>query len=379
MPIVNQTFSFGRLFEIDDITSGSFGGASGSSNNTLTLTGLAQVSPTYETATATIDDQDGNGNINAVDSVSVTFPGDASPTTLDRIDTSSFSGTGSGFGSGGTFALFEDPVSGQQYVYFSTEFDLSSISGSSVTLTEQGDAVGNMAIADMVVCFEAGTWIGTPDGARRVGELSVGDPVIVRGGAVQRVRWIVTRRVPGRGRFRPVRIRRGALGRGLPTRDLLVSRQHRVLVASRIAERITGAPRVLVPAIKLCGLPGIDLDRPTHEVRYVHFLLDRHEIVMANGAPLETLLLGPTGLGAMSPCTRRGIDETLSPPGERSLHMKPALPIPSGRDVSDLVRRHRKNGKPLLETWNAGVRDAPEGAIPPVPMSVESLETLQVP
>ena len=49
----------------------------------------------------------------------------------------------------------------------------------------------------------------------------------------------------------------GALGNGLPRRDLLVSRQHRMLVRSSIAGRMFGDKEVLVAAHHLTALPGV--------------------------------------------------------------------------------------------------------------------------
>ena len=51
-------------------------------------------------------------------------------------------------------------------------------------------------------------------------------------------------------KVQPVRILAGALGHGMPQRDLLVSRQHRMLVSSAICERMFGLEQVLVSAIK---------------------------------------------------------------------------------------------------------------------------------
>ena len=54
----------------------------------------------------------------------------------------------------------------------------------------------------------------------------------------------------------------------MPSRDLVVSRQHRVLVDSPIAWRMFGQARIFVPAIKLVDLPGIHVDPPQADVLY---------------------------------------------------------------------------------------------------------------
>jgi len=53
--------------------------------------------------------------------------------------------------------------------------------------------------------------------------------------------------VAGRQKTAPVCIRKGALGAGLPDKDLLLSQQHRLLVRSRVAERMFGTSEVLIP------------------------------------------------------------------------------------------------------------------------------------
>ncbi len=188
-------------------------------------------------------------------------------------------------------------------------------------------------------CFTPGTRITVPGGHRRVEDLRIGDRVLTQDHGAQPVRWVRQVLVPGQGTGRPVRIRAGALGEGCPQRDLCVSPNHRMLVRSKIATRMTGVPEVLVPAKRLLGLPGIGLDRPCPALRYIHFRLDRHEIVFANGAPTETLLPGPMvqrwmGAGSDRPA-----------PGQT-----PARPVPKGHVIRRMVHRHRLNRQPLLQT-----------------------------
>jgi hypothetical protein len=78
--------------------------------------------------------------------------------------------------------------------------------------------------------------------------------------------------------------RRGALGRGLPRRDLRVSRQHRLWLDGR-----------LIAAARLIGRPGIARDDRCAPLTYPHLLSDSHEILFAEGAPAESLLPARAG------------------------------------------------------------------------------------
>lgn len=203
-------------------------------------------------------------------------------------------------------------------------------------------------------CFAAGTLIGTGDGEVAVETLAAGDEVLTRDHALRPIRWIGSRRLDAQAlkaqsNMRPIRIRAGALGNGLPRRDLVVSPQHRVLVQSRIAARMFGSTEVLVPAKALTELEGIEIAGDLREVTYVHFMCDRHEVVYSEGAPTESLYAGAEALKSVDKAAR---DEILRlfPELARADHTATAaramLTVRDGRNLRD---RHRRNHKPLLE------------------------------
>jgi hypothetical protein len=197
------------------------------------------------------------------------------------------------------------------------------------------------------VCFAAGTRIATPRGEVPAGALRAGDAVETRDNGVQVLRWIGQRRLSAaelarRPKLRPVRIAAGALGPGCPRRELVVSPQHRLLVEGRIAERMFGAPEVLVAAIHLTRLPGIAVDAAAEDVSYVHLLFDRHEIVAAEGAAAESLHTGPEALKALSPAARAEI-AALFP----DLARPPARPLVPGARARRLAARHAANRRAL--------------------------------
>jgi len=207
---------------------------------------------------------------------------------------------------------------------------------------------------DYVPCFCSGTRIETTAGPRPVERIVPGDRVLTDLGGTRTVRWVGCRTLDHAAlstqpKLRPVRIVAGALGQGLPKRDLLVSRQHRMLVRSRIAERMFGACEVLIPAIKLTAMPGIFVDDSVTEVSYVHLLFDDHEVILAEGAPSESLFVGPGAMQALGAEAREEI-LTLFPELDRASHVPlSARPIPLGRLQKRLIDRHARNRKPLLD------------------------------
>lgn len=207
-----------------------------------------------------------------------------------------------------------------------------------------------------VVCFAGGTMIATPAGPRAVEDLCPGDAVCTRNGA-EPIAWIGSRRfapdvLDHRPHLRPVRITAGALGNGLPTQDLLVSRQHRVLVSSKVAARMFGVNDVLIAAIKLTDLPGIFVEEQAVAVTYFHILLDAHEVVFANGTPTESLFTGPEGIRSLPQVSRDEIFAIFPALAHRDDAQPTACLVPSGKLQKQLVARHAKNQKPLLELFD---------------------------
>lgn len=212
------------------------------------------------------------------------------------------------------------------------------------------ETVGIVAFeAGLIACFTDGTRIETPDGPRKIETLKTGDLVTEHLGAsapVLRVyrRHLGPRALAANPKLRPVRVLQGALNGQLPTRDLLVSRQHRMLVSSRIAQRMFGCAEVLLPAIKLTQLPGIFVDESVREVIYHHLLLDAHRVIYAEGAPTESFFLGA---GSAASLTDEALEEIvmLFP---QCLQNPPARMIPDNSQQNRLIGRHKKNHQYLV-------------------------------
>ncbi len=149
---------------------------------------------------------------------------------------------------------------------------------------------GTGAVTDVsLACFAAGTMIETPGGALPVEALRVGDLVLAHDGDAggelrpQPIVWIGHRSYDCATQANPVlvwpiRVRAGALGAGLPRRDLLLSSQHALFLRG-----------VLIPVGLLVNghsIARLRVDRIT----YYHIELPAHAIVLAEGVEAESYL-----------------------------------------------------------------------------------------
>ncbi len=207
-----------------------------------------------------------------------------------------------------------------------------------------------------ITCFVAGTRIRTVHGEQPIETLRIGDLVITQDQGAQPIRWIgrtdvARENIAHDPSLRPVRFLPGALGSGLPQRSLMVSQQHRILLRSPVTKRMFGCEEVLVSAKKLIGFPGIELASGESSTHYFHLLFDQHQIVFAEGAASESLLLGPIALKNIGARARSEIAALeMNLPG-REMDQAPARPIPKGSQVRQLRWRHLKNDHPLADEF----------------------------
>ncbi len=144
-----------------------------------------------------------------------------------------------------------------------------------------------------VICFTPGTSIRTPRGTTLIEDLREGDLIDTKDNGAQKIRWIGSRRLTGARLFamphlRPVRIRAGVMGSGVPDHDLLVSPEHRLVVKGPVAQELFNTSEVLVTAKDLINGNTISVDLKAREVQYIHLLLDHHQVMWANGLETES-------------------------------------------------------------------------------------------
>lgn len=143
-------------------------------------------------------------------------------------------------------------------------------------------------------CLVNGTLISTARGDVAIEDLKVGDKVWTEDNGFQDIRWIGSRTVEGIGDFAPIKFAAGAVGN---TREMRVSPQHRMVVSSADNELLFDQSEVLISAKHLINGRTV-VREECNEVTYFHMLFDQHEIIRAEGAPVESFYPGTIGASA---------------------------------------------------------------------------------
>ncbi len=209
-----------------------------------------------------------------------------------------------------------------------------------------GTAAGRLSfveIENIVPCFTPGTMIATRKGECRVEDLQVGDRVITRDNGIQEIRWVGARAMSGAelekaAHLKPVLIRQGALGNDLPERDMMVSPNHRVLVANDKTALYFEEREVLVAAKHLTGLEGVDIV-DVSETTYIHIMFDQHEVILSDGAWTESFQPGDMSLAGIGNAQRQEI-----------LELFPELATQDGINAYASARRSLKKHEAKLIT-----------------------------
>ena len=150
---------------------------------------------------------------------------------------------------------------------------------------------GNIKAA--VPCFTPGTMIATPTGERRVEGLHVGDRVITRDNGIQEIRWIGQHDISDvdlkqAEHLKPVLIRQGALGNDLPERDMLISPNQRVLVASDETGPYFEERETLIAAKQLIGLDGVGIVEASN-MTCIYVMFNLQEVILSDGVWTESV------------------------------------------------------------------------------------------
>lgn len=145
---------------------------------------------------------------------------------------------------------------------------------------------GKLAITgyEASLCFMAGTLIHTPDGYVAVETLKRGDRVLTQDGRIATIDWLgiqtISTRFADKLRVLPIRIRASAISENVPSRDLLVSPDHAILVEGALIQ--AGA---LVNGTSIVRETNV----PT-TFTYYHVEVEDHSLILAENTPAETFV-----------------------------------------------------------------------------------------
>lgn len=136
------------------------------------------------------------------------------------------------------------------------------------------------------LCFGAGTRIATQRGETPVEALQIGDLVQTEDGGAKPVKWIGRQTVAPRfnpaERLRLVRVGAGALGAQVPSRDLVLTADHALLIDGLLINAgalVNGATIAFVPLAEL-----------GERYTIYHIETEGHDVILAEGAPTETYI-----------------------------------------------------------------------------------------
>ena len=206
------------------------------------------------------------------------------------------------------------------------------------TLIQVERAKSTRQLADLIcLSFGRGTMITMADGQQRpIESLRPGHKILTRDHGGQSLRWVGQARMKAAAAFAPVVIVAGALGN---SGDLVVGQHHRIFLYQR--QKIAGlaTSELLVQAKHFVDGERAYL-RETGYIDYFSLIFDRHEIIYAEGVPVESLMVSDATVQRLPP----EIAEALRAQFPELMH-NPHFGTEAGRQyldqiVSDLAARH---------------------------------------
>lgn len=258
-----------------------------------------------------------------------------------------------------SFVVFQD----QTGAVFLTIFDRQVTLDDKAVQSFQITSVDNSAYDGMnqfsrdenqfIACFSDDAMIMTATGGVAITDLKVGDLVLTRDNGLQPIRWIGATHLSmedlmAKPHLRPFRVKQGCFGPGQPVADLTLSPQHRLLIGGRLVARMFDEDEMLIAVKHLEKLRYIQKPKVRGGITYRHILLDRHEVIFANGMPTESLLVGEEARRRLPAAMVREIEEVLPQIASGPMPQQPARALARGhhaRVINARLRRRRENGR----------------------------------
>ena len=142
-------------------------------------------------------------------------------------------------------------------------------------------------------CMLKGTGVATANGHCKIEELAIGDLVPTMYGGMRPIQWIgrysIKRNDPSNPwprSLQPIHIVASAIGPGAPRRDLYLSAEHALLVDGVL---VSAGSLVNDVTIRRFDATGCD------ELEYLHVKVEGHDVIYAEGLPVETMLRADEG------------------------------------------------------------------------------------
>jgi len=133
------------------------------------------------------------------------------------------------------------------------------------------------------------TPVATPWGYRNAGTLKRGDTVYTSNGDVVPVLQTISRTVPARGSYAPIRMRAPYFGL---QDDIIIAPEQHVVIDGPEVEYLFSCEKVLTPGRHLVNGFAARTEPCGHTTTYTQLILPNHDTLMAGGAPLESLYIG---------------------------------------------------------------------------------------
>lgn len=163
------------------------------------------------------------------------------------------------------------------------------------------------------------TPVATPAGYRAVGSLKRGDTIFTPEGKIVPVLHAISRTVPARGSWQPVRLRAPYFGL---QQDIVTAPSQRLVLSGSDVEYLFNQEAVLVEVRHLVGGTSAVPEDFGPTVTYTQLILPEHEALVAAGTVAESLYIGRLRRknAALQASVLAGLERSLLPDHGKPLH-----------------------------------------------------------
>jgi len=144
----------------------------------------------------------------------------------------------------------------------------------------------------LIAGFPVGTRVRTEHGERSIETLQAGDRIITRHGKLAEIKSVMSGNESPKDR--PILIGKGALGGGLPRRDVLMAPDQDILLADPLLEQLFDCTTAMVTPRDLLSLDGVEEAENITPLAYVQVECETPEVLFCSGlACISNAASGP--------------------------------------------------------------------------------------